>query len=160
VDPSVSEERKSEPLYRDLSESKGAVRAKYLGFEKIDVKTVAMGMIHKGDTKSLAELALCRNVVGRGGEHLYLCWNEASYHPYFMAPDIDWKFLKQSDDQCLLLFCDRHLYCLCPFFALGVYFLFGGLRREGVSNATKDFVFSYLRNMKKDNVAARLTTAI
>lgn len=162
-DPNISEERKSEPLYRDLDQNRSAIRAKYMGFEDVDAKTISMSMIRKGDKKSsgdLLELSMVRHGVGRGGEHVYLRWNEATYDPFFRAPDFDWKMSKQSDRQCMVMFCDRHLYCLCPFFAFGVSFMFGGARRASFSAAVKDFVFPYLHSINKDGVARKVTTAI
>ena len=60
----------------------------------------------------------------------------------------------------MLLFCDRELFSLCPCFSFAVFFLFDGLTRDGVSEIKKDFIFPYLHNIRKDSVAARLTTAI
>ena len=89
-----------------------------------------------------------------------LRWNEGSYDHQFRAPDLDWAMFKQGENQCMLLFCDVSSYCLCPFFALAVYFLYGGLSRANVSDATKDFVFPHLHAMRRENVARRLTTSI
>jgi len=55
------------------------------------------------------------------------------------------------------MFCDHHLYCICPFFGLAVFFLYGGLLCDGVSDAIKDFLFPKLHNMRKGYVATRLT---
>lgn len=163
-DAEIAEERKSEPLYRDLSTELTAVRAKYLGLNRVDAKTIAMSMIKMAsDFRSsavLAEFTISRSAIGRGGEHVFLRWDEGTYDPYFQAPDFDWSIIKQNDRQCMLIFCDVALYQLCPFFAFGVYFMFGGLRRDNVSEATKNFVFPYLHKMKKDSVASKMTASI
>ena len=86
-----------------------------------------------------------------------LRWNEGTYDYHFMAPDLDWSIMKKTTRQCVLFFCDLHLCPLCPFFAFGVYFLYGGLCRAGVSGVIMDFVFPYLHNIRKDGVARRLT---
>ena len=88
-----------------------------------------------------------------GGEHGYVQRNEAAFDPFFWAPDFDWTLIKQTDRQCMLFFCDLILYYLCPFFAWGVYFLYGGLCCNGVSKATKDFVFPHLHSMKRVKIA-------
>ena len=166
-DTEVVELRKSVPLYRDLSTRNTAMRAKYLreGPHKtvVDAKTISMALIQRGDKHSchiLSEFNLSRHAIGRGGEHLYLRWNEGTYDEHFQAPDFDWPIIKQTDIQCMLLFCDRYLYCLCTFFGFAVFFLHGGLRRDGVSEATKDFVYPSLHKIRKDGVAARLNDNI
>ena len=52
-----------------------------------------------------------------------------------------------------MFFGDLYPYALCSFFALGVYFLYGGLCRAGASDAISDFVFPYLRKIKQDGIA-------
>ncbi len=78
-DADIAEERKSEPLYRDLSTSLRAVRAKYLGLYHVDAKSIAVSMIKKiSDFKSSAVLAkfnVSRYGIGRGGEHVFLRWD-------------------------------------------------------------------------------------
>lgn len=170
-DVDVAEVQKSVPLYRDLSNAQStgedanprAVRAKYYGETIVDSKSIAMSMIKGGtekDAEELAEFCISRAAIGRGGEHAFVRWNEGTFDPYFEAPDFDWSIIKQKDRQCMLLFCDRHLYCLCPFFALGVYFMLGGLRREHVEDEIKDFMFPHLHAMKKESVARKLTRSI
>ena len=162
-DPDVTEGRKSEPLYRDVNASSKAVRAVYSGDTIVDAKSIATSMIKNGkrnsakDAGKLLEFTLCRLAIARGGEHAFPRYNEGAYDMNFNAPDFDWSIIKQTERQCMLFFCDRLLYCLCPFFAFGVYFLFGGLRRDGCSDATKDFIFPHLHNVKKESVAAGLT---
>ena len=129
----------------------------------MDSQSIAMSMIelaNESNAKKLCEFVISRTAVGRGGEHMPLRWNEGTYDYYYMAPDLDWSMQKQLSRQCMLFFCDRLSYALCPFFALGVYFLYGGLCRIGVSSASQDFVFPYLHNIRKDGVAGRLTNAI
>ena len=60
----------------------------------------------------------------------------------------------------MLFVSDLQSYALCPFFALGMYFLYGGLCRAGVSHAIYDFVFPHLHKISQDGVARRLTRAI
>ena len=166
-DPEVVEIRKSVPLYRDLSGRNTSVRAKFMcegSFKTVvDAKTVASSFIEKGNKKNchiLAEFNLTRHAIGRGGEHLLLRWAEANYDEHFEAPDFDWPIVKQNETQCMLIFCDRQLYQLCTFFGFAVYFLFDGLRRTGVSDAAKGYVFPGLHNIRKDGVAGRLTRNI
>jgi len=40
------------------------------------------------------EFVLCRTAVGRGGEHLYLRWDEAHYDYFYETVDFDWTLLK------------------------------------------------------------------
>ena len=40
----------------------------------------------------------------------------------------------------MLVFCDLNLYMVCPFFSFAVFFLFGGLRRDTVSDLKKPFI--------------------
>lgn len=161
LDTDVIEVRKSEPLYRDVSTNVTAIRAKYWGLAQVDAKTVALSMVRNAKTimtaGALAEFNISRSAVGRGGEHAFLRWDEGTFDLNFLAPDFDWSIIKQTERQCMLFFCDLLIYVLCPFFALAVYFLFGGLRRDDVKEATKNFVFPYLHDMKRDGVAERMT---
>jgi hypothetical protein len=55
--------------------------------EKVDAKTVAMATIKDGSNASvqkLAEFNLCRQAIGRGGEHVFLCWSEAAWDDHQM----------------------------------------------------------------------------
>ena len=113
-----------------------------------------------GNAKKLCEFVISRTAIGRGGEHMPLRWNEGTYDYFFKAPDLDWSMQKTFSRQCMLFFCDRLSYTLCPFFAFGVYFLYGGLSRVGISNTIKDFVFPHLHNIRRDGVANRLTRAM
>jgi hypothetical protein len=68
LDPVVSEERKSEPLYRDLSENNSAVQYLYRGYNDVDARSIAMSMIKRGEQKdatSLTEFSVSRHAVGR-----------------------------------------------------------------------------------------------
>lgn len=163
-DPNVTEERKSEPLYSDLEVNLHFIRAKFMDLSPIDAKSVAMSMLRAGlfkDVKDFVEFVLSKNAVARGGEHRFLRWNEAAWDYFFNAPDFDWRIIKQRERQAMLLFCHRLLYCLCPFFAFALYFLFGGLRRNGDCDPViADYVFPYLHSIRKDSAARRITTAI
>jgi hypothetical protein len=129
----------------------------------VDAQSIAMSMIKQAselNAHKLCEFVISRTAIGRGGEHMPLRWNEGTYDYYFMAPDLDWSLQKTCARQCMLFFCDRLSYALCPFFAFAVYFLYGGLSRAGVSSTIHDFVFPHLHNIRKDGVANRLTRAI
>ncbi len=65
-----------------------------------------------------------------------------------------------SPAKCMLFFCHRDRYCLCPYFSLGVYYLFGGLRHETTKETAKDFVFLHLHSLLNDSIAARITSNI
>jgi hypothetical protein len=165
LDPNVEETRKSAPLYHDLGSTRStAVRAKYIN-EKVDAKTVSMAMIKDGSKASvqkLAEFNLCRQAIVRGGEHVFLRWSEATWDDFFRAPDFDWSTIKQKETKCILLFCDRLLYCLCPIFGLAAFMLMGGLRRDNTkwNSAIKDYVFPMLHSMKKEGMVNTLTRNI
>ena len=73
---------------------------------------------------------------------------------------MDWSIVKQNERQCMMVFCDLTLYCLCPYFAWGVYFLFGGLKRDNVSPAVKDFIYSHLHKNRWDAAARRMTDTL
>jgi hypothetical protein len=60
----------------------------------------------------------------------------------------------------MLFFCHQDGYCLCPYFALGVFFLFGGLWRETAKETAKDFVFPHLHSLLNDSIAVRITSNI
>ena len=115
------------------------------------------------NAQKLAEFALTRQAIGRGGEQVFFCWTEARWDEYFNAPDFDWPVIKQSVFKCILLFVfgDRYIYSLCPLFCLGVFMLFGGLRRDGSeTGAIVNYVFPSLHGMKQESVAASLTKMI
>ena len=158
------ETRKSEPIYKDLSSSLTVERAKYLGLERVDAKSIALSLIQKAkhyDSGSrLAEFNLNRAALARGGEHSYARYDEGAFDPYFQAPDFDWSIIKQKERQCMLVFCDLNLYMVCPFFSFAVFFLFGGLRRDTVSDLKKPFIFPHLRSIRSDSVANRMTKTL
>lgn len=136
LDDNINEVRKSEPLYRDVSDRNHctAIRAKYLGVNNYDCRTISTNILRKvkdlNTASALAEFNVSRAASGRGGEHSLLRWDEGAWDSYFNAPDFDWTIIKQLDRQCMFFFCDLSLYMICPFFGLAVYFLFGGLRRD------------------------------
>jgi hypothetical protein len=104
--------------------------------------------------KALAEFVLCRQAVGRGGEYVFLRWSEAFWDDFYQALDLDWTIIKQKDTKGTLLFGDRHIYCLCPYFAIGAYMLMGGLCHGD------SYVFPALHVMKRESVADGLTKAM
>jgi hypothetical protein len=67
LDPVVEDDRKSAPLYRDLSGARcTAVRAKYLN-NKVDARGVAMGMLKEGSAHTIqkaSEFAISRQATG------------------------------------------------------------------------------------------------
>ena len=166
-DDNINETRKSEPLYRDVShrERFPAIRAKYLGLNHYDCRLISTALLksirNKDSAGKLAEFNVSRAANARGSEHYGLRWDEGSFDPYYQAPDFDWIIFKQLDRQCMFFFCDLTLYMLCPFFGLAVYFLYGGLRRDDAEfGPARNFVFPHLHNMKRENVAVRMTTII
>lgn len=54
----------------------------------------------------LAEFNLNRVAVARGGEHNQARYDEGTWDSYFQAPDFDWNIIKQTERQCMLVFCD------------------------------------------------------
>ena len=164
--PNVSEERKSQPLYSDLKATSNLnrlIRQKYAGNDIVDLVSVAMHWVKNANEKNsqvLAETMLIYHGVGRGSEHAFLRYSEAAWDPFFEAIDFDWAIIKQLSRKCMLFFCHRDRYCLCPYFALGVFFLFGGLRRETTKETAKDFVFPHLHSLLNDSIAARITSNI
>ena len=122
----------------------------------IDAVSVAFGYIANDTSPRLAKLAeftVSRNSVGRGGEHVFLRFCETWWDDYFNAIDFDWKIIKQNDEKCSLQFMDYDEPYLCTFFGLAVYFLTGGLRREGYDRQVGDFWFPYLHAITKRAVA-------
>ena len=64
-DPAVAEGRKSEPIYRDLSENRTGVRAKFSDDLEVDAKSIATSMIRNIKSAGiLLEFDLCRSVRG------------------------------------------------------------------------------------------------
>ena len=162
-DQETAELRQAYPLYRDLSDNNSAVRARYLGSLPVDAKTIGMRMISKmdpGTARRFTEHTLGRNVIGRASEHLFARWDEGAYDSRFRCLDVDWQIIKQLDKQCMLMYCDLHLYCLCPIFAFGVFFLYGNLQRAGVSDVKKPFIFFYLQDVKQKSLSKRLTDTV
>ena len=122
-----------------------------------------MSMLRKGDAATITkfcEFVINRCGLGRGGEHLFLRWNMGHWDFYFNGADLEWTMMKTITSQCMLFFCDRSLYCLCPYFAWGCYFMYNGLDKAGIDPEIKDFVFPNLHSMKREGVSRRLTTSI
>ncbi len=166
-DDNINETRKSEPLYRDVSNRDifTAIRAKYLGLDQFDCRIVSTNLLksvrNKDSASKLAEFNISRAANARGSEHYGLRWDEGSFDLYYQAPDFDWIIFKQLDRQCMFFFCDLTLYMLCPFFGLAVYFLYGGLRRDDAEmGPSRNFVFPHLHKMKRDSVSSRMTNII
>ena len=165
-DPTVVGQMKSAPLYRDLSNSAGLIRSKYLKgpYQTVlDQKQIAMAMIEDGSKDAcskLAEINLIAAAIGRGGKTMFLRYKGSNFDPFFHALDMDWPLIKQTDEQCMLFFNDREDYCLDVYFGLAVYWLHGGLRRDGVDAAISDYVFPELFKKQKKNVAKGNTDAL
>ena len=171
LDPAVFETRKSKPLYRNLGTENHLVQAKYATEKEIDCKSIHMNMIRsltadKNPREAyniackLSELNTGKAACIRGGEIIFPRWNEGAYDPYFRTIDMDWSIVKQNERQCMMVFCDLTLDCLCPYFAWGVYFLFGGLKRDNVSPAVKDFVYPHLHKNRRDAAARQMTDTL
>ena len=108
----------------------------------IDAVSVAFGYIVNATPPRLAKFAeftVCRNSIGRGGEHVFLRFCETWWDDYFNAIDFDWKIVKQNDEKFSLQFIDYDEPYLCTFFGLAVYFLTGGLRRKGYGRQVAEF---------------------
>ena len=134
-----------------------------LGRVRVDCKTIATQLLCNLDptnARKLVEFVLSRAACGRGGEHLWLRFNEATYDPFLNCVDFEWHIAKQCDSQMMLIFCDKKDHCLCVYFCFGVYWLYGGLERYGLAKHIQDFAFPYLFRMQKTNVARRLTHVI
>ena len=111
-----------------------------------------MSMLHNpiGPTaRKYLEFIINRAACACGGEHLWLRYNEATYDYFFHGVDWEWQTVKQCNSQMMLVFYDKELYCLCVYFAFGIYFLHGGLERHDTEEHAKDYVFPYLFSMKQ-----------
>ncbi len=129
----------------------------------MDLVSVAMHWIKNPSEKNaqvLAETTLIYHGFGRGSEYAFLRYSEAAWDPYFEAIDFDWAIIKQLTRKCMLFFCHRDRYCLCPYFYLGVYYLFGSLRHETTKKTAKDFIFPHLHSLLNDSIAAQITSNI
>ena len=95
LDENIHEVRKSEPLYRDISnrDKCAAVRAKFLGINVYDCSRVSLNLLKQvkdlNTAGALVEFNLSRAASGRGGEHTLLRWDEGTYDPFYRAPDFD-----------------------------------------------------------------------
>lgn len=171
LDPELSEQRKSEAIYRDLGDDHKLRRAKWRTEKPVDRRSIHMNLIRSMTTdmnpyqaqesaRKLSELCTGESADIRAGEIIFPRWNEGTWDEYYRTIDMDWSVIKQNERQCMMVFCDLTLYCLCPFFGWGVFFLFGGLRREGVSEAIRDFIYPHLHNKRRDGVSRRITETI
>ena len=160
-DSNIVDTRSSRPLYR--KNSPHLLCKTWRGIDVIDAVSVAFGYIVNATPPclgKLAEFSVCRNSVGRGGEHVFLRFCETWWDDYFNAIDFDWKIIKQNDEKCSLQFMDYDEPYLCTFFGLAVHFLTGGLRREGYGRQVADFWFPHLHAITKNAVAQGLTKSI
>jgi hypothetical protein len=55
----------------------------------IIIKDISEYNAHK-----LAEFAITRQAVGRGGKQVFLYWTEGWWDEYFNTPDFDWPVIK------------------------------------------------------------------
>jgi len=139
------------------------IRAKYSMNYLVDGVSITkfwIANISKKNAQLLAEFLLSYHGIGRGAEHAFLCFAETEWCSFHQAVDFDWAIIKQLNHKCMLFFCHCNRYCLCPYFGLAVYFLFGGLRRDGVHERLKDFVFPDLHALSMDSITGRLTNGI
>ena len=64
----------------------------------VSCMSVATSMITHCDTKNkaaiLCEFLLNRTTIGRGGEHLFLRWDEAFFDYFYSTADFDWTLMK------------------------------------------------------------------
>ena len=124
---------------------------------------MAVFIIKKDGKKNciaLAEFTTSRVAFARGVGRAFIWYYEVTYDPYFQSPELDRSNIKQIYCQCMLLFCDRILYCMCPLFSFAVFFLHGGLRCNGITDAIDNFIFPHLDNMNKADMPGRLTGII
>ena len=129
----------------------------------MDAKSIGLQLMRRGNTEGArkhCEFVINRCGLGRGDEHLFVRWLTTSWDYFFNGVDFTWTMIKTYSDQCMLIFCDRYLYSLYPFMALAYYFMFGGLVRDNPESPVLDFIFPYLHNMSRDNVARRLPNTI
>lgn len=164
TDTDIIDERRSVPLYRTINDS--IIRKKYRGdsTDLIDAVAVSFSFIVNGSPSScqkLAEQNMSRNAIGRGGEHLFLRFQETYWDELFRAADFDWQIIKQSDKKCSLHFCDYDQPYLCTFFGLGLFFLTGGLRRDpDMGEGVADYVFPQLHELQQNSVSKNLSNSI
>jgi hypothetical protein len=163
TDTNVYDVRSQIPLYRRIDDT--LIRQKYRGdpTSLVDALALSFSFVVNGSENSchkLAEQNLCRNAIGRGGEHLFLRFDESYWDELFRAFDLDWPIVKQKTTKCSLHFCDYDEPYLCSFFGLGVYFLTGGLRRSGVNSTVADYIFPDLFDIPPNAVATNLSNSI
>lgn len=91
-----------------------------------------MSMIRQADEANAYKhynFVINRAGLGRGGEHVFFCWTGGSWYFLFNGFGITWTMIKTCADQCMLLFCDRSLYFLCPFFFGVLFYVWWALPR-------------------------------
>lgn len=163
TDTNVYEVRSQIPLYRRIDDT--LIRQRYRGDPTtlVDALALSFSFVVNGSANSchkLAEQNLCRNAIGRGGEHLFLRFDEAFWDELFRGLDLEWPIVKQKTTKCSLHFCDYDEPYLCSFFGLGVYFLTGGLRRSGVNSTVADYLFPDLFDINPNAVSTNLSNSI
>ena len=112
-----------------------------------------MSMIYQVDQDNSYKhcaFVINRAGLGRGGEHLFFRWTGGSWDFFFNGFDITWTMIKTCSDQCMLSFCDRSLYCLCPFFSLAYSFIYDGLCCEGLDPVVRNFCFHTCMRWKEE----------
>ena len=82
------------------------------------------------------------------------------FGPFFMVVELECHLQKQCGSQAMLIFPDKSLPCLCPYWALAVIALYDGLARAGMAEHKWDYIFPYLHQNQVSNVAERPTQAI
>ena len=133
--------------------------------KRIGSKSVTMLMILNicaENSNKLGEFNFNRSACacGRGGEQVFLSFNEATFDPLFGTVEWLWHVSKQCDSQPMLIFSDKIFPCLCPYFALAVIAVYEGLARAGMPEYKWDFVFPTLHDSGAKNAAKRLTNTI
>ena len=112
------------------------------------------------NSNKLGEYSFNRSACGRGGEQMFMRFNEATNDPLFGMGEWLWHVSKQCDSQSMLIFPDKTLPCLCPYFDLAVMVLYEGLARAGMSEYKRNFVWPNLHDSQAKTTAKRLTTII
>ena len=112
------------------------------------------------NSNKLGEFLWNRAACGRGGEHMFMKYSEATYDPLMGAGEWLWHAAKQCESHPMLIFPDKTLHCLCPYVALGWGAFYGGLERAHMPEHKKDFVWPNLNDTQASNAARKLTNTI